>query len=222
MRDRRAIRVFRPDPVPDKFLDMILEAGRWTPSGGNSQPWELLVIKSEEKRARLSEILQEMGRWEHEWEKENDPTRRFPINSLVYTKTVPVFIVVILDPRLKKVTFQVGDGSEDRIYRQSAGHLVQNIWLMVQALGLSMVDITVRHVEGMVKDAFGIPEDFEVSDILPIGYSNQTRSKDRRTLQEFVHFDCFDKGKLRTSEQINSMAKDSSVLASNCFGKIVV
>jgi len=29
MRRRRSIRRFKPDPVPDEYIDKILEAGRW-------------------------------------------------------------------------------------------------------------------------------------------------------------------------------------------------
>lgn len=38
IRKRRAIRKFRSDPVPQEYIDQILEAARLAPSGVNSQP----------------------------------------------------------------------------------------------------------------------------------------------------------------------------------------
>ena len=52
---RRSIRRFKPDPVPEATLTRLLEAARLAPSGTNSQPWCLLVVRSPEKRAALHE-----------------------------------------------------------------------------------------------------------------------------------------------------------------------
>ena len=41
---RRSIRRFKPDPVPEPLLREILEAARWSPSWGNTQPWEISVV----------------------------------------------------------------------------------------------------------------------------------------------------------------------------------
>lgn len=45
---RRSIRRYLEKPISDKDLNMILEAGRWAPSGTNIQPWEFIVIKNRE------------------------------------------------------------------------------------------------------------------------------------------------------------------------------
>ena len=46
---RRSIRKFKTDPVPEAYIDELLEAARLAPSGGNIQPWRFVVIKSPEK-----------------------------------------------------------------------------------------------------------------------------------------------------------------------------
>ena len=40
---RKSIRRYKPDPVPDEMIDMILEAARWAPTGENYQPWRFIV-----------------------------------------------------------------------------------------------------------------------------------------------------------------------------------
>lgn len=41
---RRSIRAFQDKPVPKAILERVLETARWTPSGGNTQPWQLMVL----------------------------------------------------------------------------------------------------------------------------------------------------------------------------------
>ncbi len=56
---RRSIRTgfLRDEPVPDELIEKILEAGRWAPSAGNSQPWEFLVIRDLEIREKIVELF---------------------------------------------------------------------------------------------------------------------------------------------------------------------
>jgi nitroreductase len=44
---RRSIRRFKPDPVPEALLREILSAACWSPSWGNTQPWEIAVVTGE-------------------------------------------------------------------------------------------------------------------------------------------------------------------------------
>jgi nitroreductase len=56
LRSLRAVRSFRPDPVPQEVVDDILEVVRWTGSGGNRQPWELVVIRDRETLRALAQV----------------------------------------------------------------------------------------------------------------------------------------------------------------------
>ena len=42
---RRSVRHFRPDPIPDGYVEKMIEVARWAPSGFHSQPWEFVVIR---------------------------------------------------------------------------------------------------------------------------------------------------------------------------------
>ncbi len=54
-RTRRAVRHFRPDPVPSEILEAVLEAARWAPSGYNLQPTSFVVVTDADTRERLCE-----------------------------------------------------------------------------------------------------------------------------------------------------------------------
>ncbi len=44
--NRRSTRAFMKQPIPDFMIRRILEAGRYAPSAGNSQPWKFAVVNS--------------------------------------------------------------------------------------------------------------------------------------------------------------------------------
>jgi len=50
----RSVRLFSQREVPDDVLLDILDAGRWTGSAKNTQPWDLIVVKSRENLAALA------------------------------------------------------------------------------------------------------------------------------------------------------------------------
>ena len=58
---RRSVRKFKPDPVPEALIREILEAARWSPSWGNTQPWEIVVISGESlerfKKANRQQLM---------------------------------------------------------------------------------------------------------------------------------------------------------------------
>ena len=56
LRRLRAIRRFRPDPVPQDVVDDLLEVARWTGSARNLQPWELVVIRDRETLGALAQV----------------------------------------------------------------------------------------------------------------------------------------------------------------------
>jgi nitroreductase len=45
--ERRSIRKFKSEPVPREIISEVLEEARWSPSWGNTQPWELYVVTGE-------------------------------------------------------------------------------------------------------------------------------------------------------------------------------
>ncbi len=47
LRDRRSIRAFKSDPVPEELIRQILEAARWSPSWANTQAWHVFVAGAE-------------------------------------------------------------------------------------------------------------------------------------------------------------------------------
>ncbi len=62
LRGLRAVRQFRPDPVPEEVVDDLLQVARWSGSAKNVQPWELVVIRD---RATLEALAAVEGTAKH-------------------------------------------------------------------------------------------------------------------------------------------------------------
>jgi nitroreductase len=52
----RAVRQFRPDPVPQEVINAVLEVVRWSGSASNRQPWEVVLIHNKETLRVLSAV----------------------------------------------------------------------------------------------------------------------------------------------------------------------
>lgn len=56
LRSLRTIREYTSEPLSDAEINDILEVGRWSASGGNRQPWDVVVVRD---RA----TLEKFGNW---------------------------------------------------------------------------------------------------------------------------------------------------------------
>ena len=53
VKKRRSIRRFKPDPIPDEYVDKIIKVARWAPSGFNMQPLEFVVFKKPDLKNKI-------------------------------------------------------------------------------------------------------------------------------------------------------------------------
>jgi nitroreductase len=53
VRQRRSIRVFKDEAVPEELIEKIIEAAQWAPSACNSQEWRFIVIDNPEVKEKL-------------------------------------------------------------------------------------------------------------------------------------------------------------------------
>lgn len=59
MKSRRSTRKYKPEAVPAQLVEQVVEAGRFAPSGGNSQNTHFLVLENREVLAKLAELVKE-------------------------------------------------------------------------------------------------------------------------------------------------------------------
>ncbi len=57
MRTTGAARAFTDAPVDDATISRVLERARFAPSGGNRQPWRVIVIEDPQQRRKLRDLV---------------------------------------------------------------------------------------------------------------------------------------------------------------------
>ncbi len=163
---QRAIREFKPDPVPDELIRKLIESATKAPSGSNRQGWKFLVIKDVELKRKIGEYYNRAreSRYGGAAPDSNVPARRRAASNYMaeHLHEVPVLILACIEH----------DGSPSTMSRGGSIYpAVQNILLAAQGLGLGSV-ITSLHkrYEDEIKALLGIPENVETAALLPVGY----------------------------------------------------
>jgi nitroreductase len=61
IRERRSIRAFLREPVPDTLLEQLLQTARQAPSGGNLQPGRLIAVRGARRERLMAALLQDFA-----------------------------------------------------------------------------------------------------------------------------------------------------------------
>jgi nitroreductase len=173
IKERRSIRRFETKAVEDEKLLAILEAARWAPSWGNTQCWEIVVVRDAQQKERLSETLS----------KKNPATL-----SVIHAPAV-----LVLCSESKKSGFY--NGQQSTRYQDwllfDLGLAAQNICLTAHNLGLGTV-IVGAFDHAQVEKILGIPDGYEAVAIMPLGYpAHAPSAPKRKEVSSFVHYDKF-------------------------------
>ena len=220
VKERRSIRNFRPDPLPEGAVEKILEAARFAMSGANGQPWEFVVITKQATKDKIAAINVEYGR------KKTcifEQTRELPYRHNMFKnfypnlpawKIAPVIIAVCADIRTYQATvlsahFLNGEGGAEATYFKNVANATQLICLAAAALGLGTQWIsTASGWERKVRELLDVPDDLMIHTLVPVGYpAHKPASPYRRELKEIVHYDKYDRSKYRTDEDIIEFLK---------------
>src|ERR1700694_863955 len=55
LRGLRAVREYTPEEVPQAALEEILDVGRWSATGGNRQPHEVVVVRDQDTKQKFAD-----------------------------------------------------------------------------------------------------------------------------------------------------------------------
>ena len=205
---RRSIRNLKPDPVPDELINKVIEVARWAPSGMNVQPWEFIIIKKKELRDKIVHYIEEDQERTYEMETVRKPELRFrfKVRGAGYAHA-PVFIIICGDTRSIEsfpVNVIVEQGKE--VFHSSLANAFIYMHLAAASLGLGSQWVTTvarPYPQAMVKHLLGIPEIFEIYDMMAVGYPTMTmKPRFVRPLEEMVHHEGFDMKKFKTDKQV--------------------
>jgi nicotinate-nucleotide--dimethylbenzimidazole phosphoribosyltransferase len=167
--ERRDIRRFRPDPVPDEVIQRLLEAAHRAPSVGLSQPWRFIVVTAEEVRIKVRalaerERIRQAPRFD-------ERARHFLEQKVEGIIEAPVGICVCCVPP-PAGTEVLGRGTIPQTDVYSTVCAVQNIWLKARAEGLGIGWVSFYRPEDL-RGALGIPAGTEPVAWLCVGWPDE-------------------------------------------------
>jgi nitroreductase len=184
IKTRRSIRRYKSDPVDDKKIEAILEAGRWAPSWANTQCWRFIVVRAPEVRAMVAGTF-----------KKSEIRGEIVDNPMVKVfNTVPVLIVVCAEEGKsgkKPGAGGAGDYFTDKgdWFMFDAALAVENMVLAAHALGLGTVIIGTFDARQAEK-VLGVPQGYRIVTIFPVGVPDQeAKVPPRKELAEIVFRD---------------------------------
>lgn len=203
---RRSVRKIKPDPLSDEYVDKIIEVARWAPSGGNSQPWQFIVVKKDELRKRIFDIIKENQDTMMKIELTRDEDIRFNFRPLGFGNA-PVFIIQLGDPRLKDcypLSVRLTHG--DKTFESSQANVFLYMMLAAKSLGLAAQWVSAvcdPYPQAFIKKLLGVPSELEIYDMMAVGYPDMTPPPRLvRSMKEIVHYDIYDRSKYSTDQQI--------------------
>jgi nitroreductase len=209
MRSTGAVRKFTGAPLSDDVLERILDNARFAPSGGNRQGVRVIAVRDMPTRERLAE-LSSPGAQRYAAQVVNGESPWNPLqpcgvdNATIEATTVPrggggtlldseVVLVICLDLSVVAAF----DQDLDRIGLISGASVYPFVWNVLLAArnegyGGVLTTMVVAQ-EPLVKELLGVPDQYAVAALLPLGKpAHQVSKLTRRPVAEFATRERFD------------------------------
>lgn len=193
---RRDVRgQFLPEPVPDEVLARVLTAAHHAPSVGFMQPWDFIVVRSPETRARVhADFL--AAHAEAALMFEDDKRETYRGLKLEGILEAPLNLCITCD-RSRHGPVVVGRTHIKIMDIYSVVCAVQNLWLAARAENLGVGWVSILHQDAL-RVALGIPDHIVPVAYLCIGYVSHFYDRPeleaagwlpRLPLEQLLHFE---------------------------------
>ena len=197
----RAVRRLKPDPIPTAVLGRVLQAAAWAPTGGNAQPWRIVLVTDPQPKAALGALYSSSWKqfskiYEKRLAGVPEADRAREQRTLAagdylaeHFHESPAIAVFCFNPKFMAIT----DAKLDRVSVVGGGSIytaVQNLLLACRAEGLGCVLTTLlcEHEE-KVREILAIPQPWGTAAAIPMGYPIATGHGPirRRSANEIVY-----------------------------------
>ncbi len=162
IRARRNVRQYTDEPIPDEALERILEAARISPSGGNQQRWDFVVVTDRQTLKELAKVWPQGGTH---------------IASSAATVVLVLPVEEELRPRL--------------IDNYDLGQATMNMMLAAADLGIGSGHSAATE-QDLARKLLGLPQDRYVAYMIGFGYPadrplKPLKKPNRRDFDDVIH-----------------------------------
>jgi len=190
--ERRDIRRFRPDPLPEELVTRLLEAAHQAPSVGLMQPWRFIVIRAEQTKTAMQALAQRerLVQADHF----DARTRQFLDLKIEGIRDAPVSVCVCCD-RGHHDDEVLGRHTIRDTDLYSTCLAIENLWLAARAEGVGVGWVSFYR-EPDLQALLELPEQVVPVAWLCLGYPDERPARpgleaagwlQRRPLDELVH-----------------------------------
>jgi nitroreductase len=174
---RRSIRRFTEEEVTDQELQQIFEAVRWSPSWGNTQVWEFVVIRDKELKEKVTATYQ--------MDKGTNPASKCSLAA-------SALIVVCAKTGVSGCYGGKESTKFSNWFMFDLGIATQTLCLKAHEMGLGTVVVGLLDHEAC-KQLIALPDGYEAVAVIPIGRPavEPKLGPPRKAVAEMVHLDAF-------------------------------
>jgi nitroreductase len=204
-KERRSIRKWKTDPVPENLIVKAIEAAGWSPNSGGKQTYYCYVISNRAKIAEIGKAVQDVTDYLASLCKPGDDraaVERWQLNSGFFVQA-PLLIAVsasiyqsvsdrlqadnIEEPRVREIN-RCRQVASSRI--QTVGAFVDHLLLALHTLGLGAVWMAgPAQAKSTVEKLIGIGENEDFVALIPVGYPDeQPAAPSRKIIGEIAKF----------------------------------
>ena len=203
IKERRSIRQWKKQEVPEELLKKAVELATWAPNGGNYQGWRFVVVKNGAVIGKMADAVQSVADKMASWPEAKswgEDIKRYQKNASFF-RNAPVCIGVLtgeyqspmekllvaresIDPEAKKV---LGFRKSAPTVIQSVAAAVTTMLLVFHQMGLGAVWLVSplqakREIETILK----APPAMALVCLIAVGYPDELPQKDRKPLDQVL------------------------------------
>ena len=165
IKERRSVRRYKTEPIPEDVIHRVLEAARFSPSGKNLQPWKFILVQDESLKHRLVEACIKQK----------------------FIAEAPVIVVACGFP--DRCYSRMGNYMKS--WAVDVAVAVEHLVLQAQEEGLGTCWIGAFE-EKDVKSILNVPDGVKVLALTPLGYPAENPAfRGRKSLEEIVCYNFY-------------------------------
>jgi len=194
IQNRRSIRKFSQEPIPDEIINRLLEAMRQAPSGKNAQPWKFIVVQDSITRQEIAKVCgfyTSSGR-----EIRQDWIAEAPAIFIICGDPKAAFVKIIDDNRVIIANWDFLEEKQKSGPVQWESGILVDLTIPMDHLSLAAIEEGLGGCwvagldEERLKQILGIPVDWRVPAVMPIGLPIENpEARQRKPLGEVVCFE---------------------------------
>ena len=198
----RAMRRYKPDPIPEELLTKLIEAAHLGPSGSNRQSRHWIVVRDPEVKQQLADLNRagvslylQNNRDAANPHVDQGRRERFLAaveHQMNHMHEVPAIVIACADMvRAPQDNFAAGSAAATEVWGS-----VQNLLLAARALEIGNVPTTLAFIgdgRQQAQEVLGLPDHILPMVLIPLGWPTGNFGPiRRRPLDEVLHWDRYE------------------------------